>query len=123
MTVQTAGWVPSAETFPARLALVRQRMGWNVKEAALACGLGVSTWRGWEIDGSRPQNYVEVCRSIASATGCNYRWLMDGDDDGPRGGEQLPHLDSNQEHSGLRSRRLSMHRAILPLDDASPVAA
>jgi hypothetical protein len=31
-------WVPEL-TFGARLALVRHRMGWNIKEAAAACDL------------------------------------------------------------------------------------
>lgn len=80
MTVEATvtGWIPGSDTFPARLALVRHSMGWNVTEAAIACRLPVSTWRGWELEGSRPQNYIEVCRAIAVGTGCNYIWLIDG---------------------------------------------
>jgi hypothetical protein len=42
------GWVPDDSTFAARLALVRQRMGWNVKKAADECGIAVENWRRWE---------------------------------------------------------------------------
>ena len=46
------GWVADDSEFGARLALIRQRMAWgNVKEAALACGLPVESWRNWERDG------------------------------------------------------------------------
>jgi hypothetical protein len=87
--------VPATDTFAARLALIRQRMGWNLKEAALACALPASSWRGWELSGSRPHNYVEVCRVISTTTGCNYRWLVDGESPNPHDG--LPRLDSNQK--------------------------
>lgn len=71
------GWLPEI-TFGARLALVRQRFGWNVKEAALACDLPVQSWRGWERDNMRPRDYLNVCRQIAEATGASYDWLLDG---------------------------------------------
>lgn len=64
------GWRADDSTFGARLALVRQRMGWgNVKEAALACGLAVESWRNWERDGRQPRDYVDVCRAISTRTG------------------------------------------------------
>lgn len=62
-------------TFSARLALVRNRMGWNAKEAALACGLPAQSWRNWE-QGVRPHNYPEVCQLIADRTGCEASWLF-----------------------------------------------
>jgi transcriptional regulator with XRE-family HTH domain len=71
------GWVPEL-TFGARLALIRQRYGWNVKEAAIACRLPVQSWRGWERDHMQPRRYLEVCRMIAEATGASYDWLLDG---------------------------------------------
>lgn len=44
-TQPVVGWRADDSTFGARLALVRQRMGWgNVKEAALACGRAGSDW-------------------------------------------------------------------------------
>ena len=68
MTAQTMeAWTADDRTFGARLALVRQHMGWgNVKEAALACGLPPETWRTWERDNVKPRNYEEVCVKIAS---------------------------------------------------------
>ena len=72
-------WIPSTRTFGARLALVRWQMGWNVKEAAEACGLKESNWRGWELDGRMPQKLNDVAGAIAMATGANKYWLMDGE--------------------------------------------
>lgn len=83
------GWVPDVETFGARLALVRQRMGWgNVAEAAKACGLPVGSWRNWERDGRAPRNLTTVAKQIAGVTGCSYQWLVLGPDAG--GGRVTP---------------------------------
>lgn len=70
-------WVPGADTFGARLALLRHAKGWNVKEAALACGIPAQSWRNWE-EGRRPQGLIDACVRIASATGVSYDWLLDG---------------------------------------------
>ena len=73
------GWMATDDTFGARLALIRQRMGWgNVAEAALACGLPVASWRNWERDGRMPRDLVRIARQIADTTGCSYYWLLDG---------------------------------------------
>jgi len=77
-TESTHGWVPSDQAFAARLALVRNRMGWNLKEAALACGLPPSSWTNWETKGKRPHDYVQVCQAIANRTGANFEWLALG---------------------------------------------
>lgn len=69
-------WVPK-DTFGARLALVRQRMGWNIREAAIACGQKPQSWSNWEA-GHGCRNMEAVARSIADATGCDYVWLMAG---------------------------------------------
>lgn len=75
----TQGWVADDSTFGARLALIRQRMHWgNVKEAAVACGLPVESWRSWERDGRVPQRLVEIASIIADRTGCDYGWLLTG---------------------------------------------
>lgn len=74
-------WIPSTKTFGARLALVRWRMGWNVKEAAVACGLSESNWRGWELDGRMPHKLNEVAKQISASTGVNKHWLIDGEGD------------------------------------------
>lgn len=99
-------------TFAARLALVRQAKGWNLKEAALACELPASSWRSWEIEGRMPHNYIDVCQSIAASTGVNYRWLIDGTTP-PGGGPgddgvPLPRLDSNQQPADYRSDALPL---------------
>lgn len=63
--------------FAARLALVRNKMGWNAKEAALACGLPAQSWRNWEA-GKRPHDYIEVCQKITDRTGVSTEWLVLG---------------------------------------------
>ncbi|HEX5996274.1 MAG TPA: helix-turn-helix domain-containing protein [Jiangellales bacterium] len=85
---QTTGWTVDASTFAARLALVRMRMGWNMKEAARECGLNAQTWRLWEIDGITPRDQVKVAKQISSRTGCDYLWLLLDPDRG-EGGEGL----------------------------------
>lgn len=77
--VTDSAWIPSTATFGARLALVRWRMGWNVKEAAQACDLKESNWRGWELDGRLPHRLNEVAGKIAVTTGVSKYWLIDGE--------------------------------------------
>ena len=84
-TADNQGWIPTGAHFGARLALVRQHVGWgNVTEAALACGLPVASWRNWERDGRLPRDLITVCRKIADRTGCDLGWLAG-----------LPQKDSN----------------------------
>lgn len=72
-------WIPDDSTFGARLALIRQRMGWgNVKEAATACGLPTESWRTWERDGVEPRGLQRIATQISTATGCDLAWLMGG---------------------------------------------
>ena len=74
------GWTPTMSTFGARLALVRQNMGWgNVAEAAECCGVPVQSWRGWERDNGQPRDIIQVSKRISAVTGVNYYWLLDGD--------------------------------------------
>lgn len=83
-----APWTADASTFGARLALVRQRMGWgNVKVAAEKCGLPVESWRNWERDGMEPRRLTTIAMTIATATGCDYLWLVFGPG---RGGSTAP---------------------------------
>ena len=78
------GWVPDVSTFGARLALVRQAMGWtNIKEAALACSIAPQTWRNWEAGRFEPRGLVNASMKIAGVTGVDYRWLAVGPDDRP----------------------------------------
>jgi transcriptional regulator with XRE-family HTH domain len=71
------GWVPSADTFGARLALVRQHLGLNVKAAAERAGLDHSSWGTWE-RGRQPRDMVDKARQISGALGCDFIWLLTG---------------------------------------------
>lgn len=78
-TQTPSSWIPNDETFGARLALVRQHMGWgNVAEAALACGLPVPSWRNWERDGRTPRDLVGIAERIAEQSGVDFDWLLRG---------------------------------------------
>lgn len=70
-------WVPDTEQFSNRLAVLRHAMGWNMKEAALACRIAAQSWREWE-DGRQPRDYSKACAKIADRTGCDLVWLMTG---------------------------------------------
>jgi hypothetical protein len=71
-------WVPDDLTFGARLALVRQRMGWgNVAQAARECGVPTDSWRNWE-EGMEPRRIVTICMAIAARTGADIDWLVYG---------------------------------------------
>jgi transcriptional regulator with XRE-family HTH domain len=73
------GWIPDLSTFGARLALLRQTMGWtNVKEAAVACAIPVETWRRWENGKFEPRGLVNAAMKISGVTGVDYRWLALG---------------------------------------------
>ena len=77
-TQVNGAWMADDRTFGARLALIRQRMGWgNVKEAAIACGIPPQSWRTWERDGVIPRDYFTRCAMISSRVGCDYGWLVD----------------------------------------------
>lgn len=86
------GWIVDTSTFGARLALVRNHMKWNVKEAARECGQAAATWRVWEMEGAQPRDRVSVSKMIATRTGCDFLWLVHGPD---RGDGNLPHGSRN----------------------------
>lgn len=97
------GWTADDSTFGARLALVRQRMGWgNVKEAAMGVGVPVESWRSWERDGRLPRDQVAIARRISLRTGCSYDWLLDGRSISRKvdTGDGLLRRDSNTEPAG-----------------------
>ena len=107
-TLHARGWVPRSDAFGARLAAVRYIMGWNLKEAALACNITAASWRSWELNGVMPRDYLDVSRRISARTGCDLQWLT-GIDAGPfedtgvvLAEQGLPHLDSNQKPFGLQ---------------------
>lgn len=71
------GWIPDDTAFGARLALIRQRMGWgNIRKAAQECGLPPESWRTWERDGVQPNRILEIAAIISRRTGCDYAWLL-----------------------------------------------
>lgn len=76
-TTMDGAWVPT-DTFGARLALVRQHMRWNVRQAAEECGLSHANWRKWE-HGVNPQKIHDAARRISDRTGCSYTWLLAGE--------------------------------------------
>lgn len=71
-------WVPNTSTFGSRLALLRQHMGWNLKEAALTCGLPQGSWREWELKGRDPRGIQAIVEKIAERTGVDDYWLLTG---------------------------------------------
>jgi hypothetical protein len=74
-----APWIPTDDSFGARLALIRQRMAWgNVKEAATECGLPTESWRTWERDGVEPRGLMRIAQQISDKTGCDLAWLVGG---------------------------------------------
>jgi len=74
-----AGWTADDSTFGARLALIRQRMGWgNIAKAAKEVGVPTDSWRNWEVDGREPHRLVTVAMAISTKTGCDYLWLVHG---------------------------------------------
>jgi len=77
-TQEAAAWVPDDSTFGARLALIRQRMGWNIAEAARECGVNTESWRLWEQAGREPRQLVTICMAIATRTGVDVDWLIKG---------------------------------------------
>ena len=94
-------WVPRDDTFGARLALVRQRFGWNLKEASLACGLPQNSWLEWESNGRVPRDLAEVVERISRRTGADDYWLLTGKTvgDPPSGPPESPLPDSNRRVS------------------------
>lgn len=73
-------WKPDTSAFGARLALLRWRLNYNLKEAALVCGFPPESWRTWELYGTMPRDLVAVTGQIADRTGVDRLWLMLGDD-------------------------------------------
>lgn len=89
-------WIPGADDFASRLVLIRHEMRWNLKEAALACGVRAQSWREWELQNRKPRDYEDVCRQIAGRSGCNLVWLMTGyAPPGPDGGNRSRLGESN----------------------------
>jgi DNA-binding XRE family transcriptional regulator len=78
------GWVPPADHFGARLALVRNYLHLNIKQAAEQAGVDNASWNMWE-KGRQPRDMVDKARQISDALGCDFLWLLTGSPD-TRGG-------------------------------------
>lgn len=98
-------WVPD-DTFGSRLAQIRQKKGWNVKQAALACGVKVQSWHNWE-GGRLPREYEDVCRQISRTTGADLNWLLRGWSSRSRCFSQ------NNGHSRPSASRVKGHLALI----------
>lgn len=109
------GWRPDDTSFGARLALIRHSCGWNVKEAALACGLPVQSWRNWETAGRRPQDYISVCEKIAERTGVDIAWLA-GLPTGVAAHDELGHVGGSS-----RGNVAAEFRCTQPLTEGTPL--
>jgi transcriptional regulator with XRE-family HTH domain len=115
-TPRPPGWVPDVATFGARLALLRQAMGWtNVKEAANACSIGPENWRRWESGKFEPRGLVSACMKIAGVTGVDYRWLALGPDN-----RQVEAVPVPTEGSTLRYPALGEHVVAVGTGDPRP---
>lgn len=111
-------WVPRDDTFGARLALVRQHMRWNIKEAASECGVPAATWRLWELEGVEPRRYFETASAIAERVGCDLAWLMGGS---RLQGRRVTERDSTRPGSYPANR--SRPGGIRPVRVSGPLAA
>lgn len=78
MTTAGEYWAPASPNFGARLALIRHYMGWNIKEAAMACGIKPQSWREWELQGRKPRDFEQVCEQVSRHARCDRVWLMTG---------------------------------------------
>ena len=72
-----AGWVPTTESFGARLALTRQALRLNTKQAAEKCDIWPETWRRWE-RGHSPREMDVIAHRVADGLGVDYVWLLSG---------------------------------------------
>jgi transcriptional regulator with XRE-family HTH domain len=76
LDVATDPWVPP-NTFGARLAMIRQARGWNVRQAAEHCKVPEQSWHNWE-DGKSPRDLAAKAQEIAERVPCDYVWLLAG---------------------------------------------
>lgn len=100
-------WIPDVSTFGARLALVRWRMGWNLREAERECNITQNLWGGWEA-GKEPRGFIETVNRITLRTGVNRVWLMTGEGS-PERPDSDPNLRTTDYHAVVTD--LGAHRA------------
>jgi hypothetical protein len=66
-----------ADTFAARLVLIRHDLDLTTVEAGSRCGIHYATWNTWERGGS-PRNMADVVNKISRALDIDPNWLMWG---------------------------------------------
>ena len=113
MTVQV-DWIPRTEDFATRLVLIRHEMGWNLKEAALACDIRAQSWREWELEHRKPRDYENVCRQISQHSGCNFVWLMTGYVPPNGGGAPAAAIPAGEPPVGIEPTPFAYKVASLP---------
>lgn len=92
-------------TFAARLALVRHCNGWNIKEAAQACGVPPQSWRGWEVQNRLPHDMVGTVKRIALRARVDREWLLFGPEiAGPVATEGYRHMPFRGSPDPLAAR-------------------
>lgn len=106
------GWVPSADTFGARLALVRQHLGLNVKAAAERAGLDHSSWGTWE-RGRQPRDLLEKAKQISERLGVDRTWLLTGLPPTDRDTVRCPRWYPATGHTDVTRPTLTVH-ALVP---------
>lgn len=123
-------WTPDDSTFGARLALIRQRMGWgNIAKAAKECGLPVDSWRNWEVDGREPHRLVTISMTIAGRTGCDVHWLTYGPSRGAVRSSTLQYVQPTRvvavmgEPTGRSGRDIHRSGSTRPVSQTRPMGS
>ena len=65
------------DTWGTRLAIVRQKMGWNITEAGRETGITATSWQNWE-NGKGCRQVHKMAAKIARSTGISFTWLVAG---------------------------------------------
>lgn len=99
-------WIPDFSTFGARLALIRWRMGWNIREAERECHLSQNTWGNWE-EGALPRDLNSVANRIVLRTQVAKYWLLTGEGS-PEPNREVGLDGLEPPTSSVKSRQLGM---------------
>lgn len=91
-------WVPTDQSLPMRLAMVRAILGWNMREAALACRVTPTSWRDWEQHGRLPRDLVGTMRRVSERTGVDLVWLLTGTPDPSARRDSNPRPEDYKDH-------------------------
>lgn len=66
------------DTFKARIAIITAELGLNLRQFAELTGQKPENVRRWMRKNARPQNYEDLCKQIADATGYDRQWIASG---------------------------------------------